>query len=76
MNEPGAEPLSAIDESEHARGAEARDGRGPSTFWDPAREEPPQGFEPWTYALRKHRSTAELRWRARGGTRRGGRSIC
>ena len=26
-------------------------------------KEPPPGFEPGTYALRKHRSTAELRWR-------------
>src|SRR6185295_5029061 len=33
------------------------------------REEPPQGFEPWTYALRKHRSTTELR-RRRVRTRR------
>lgn len=28
----------------------------------PGRDQPPQGFEPWTCALRKHRSTAELRW--------------
>ena len=35
-----------------------------------AGKEPPQGFEPWTYALRKHRSTAELRWHASQAPRR------
>ena len=35
-------------------------GTGPSTL---LKRKPLQGFEPWTYALRKHRSTAELKWR-------------
>jgi hypothetical protein len=30
---------------------------------DPRRAKPLRGFEPRTYALRKHRSTAELKWR-------------
>src|SRR5690606_1455085 len=30
------------------------------------RGKPPVGFEPTTYALRKHRSTTELRWRRAG----------
>lgn len=39
--------------------------KGPSTWEGAECQEPLQGFEPWTYALRKHRSTAELRWHAR-----------
>ncbi len=30
--------------------------------------EPPQGFEPWTYALRVRCSTPELRWLAAKAT--------
>lgn len=52
---------------EHA----SRQPSGPGPIVNPPRlqttdEQPPEGFEPSTYALRKHRSTAELRWQDAG----------
>ena len=60
----GGEGVGNVDGGEQRRREEHRRSRPEWAGKRPdLRRKPLQGFEPWTYALRKHRSTAELKWR-------------